>query len=99
MTIQILNVTVSSGATYTYPDDNTQGGAVANMGLSDNEYHMISISGAGTGTITADQGSGYQAIGTLTADYNTYLIPLAQGIKVAAAGGDIVLSMKSYSEK
>jgi len=95
MSLTITNEAITSGSTFTIPDD------VNNplyIGLGKYEKHRVSISGAGTATITADMGSGYQAIDTMSANYNTYLIPGAIGIKVVASGGDIVLSMKSYSD-
>lgn len=97
MEITLDGYTVTSGSTFTWPDDNP-GGNTAYMGLRSCEKHLISVSG-GTGTITADQGSGYQSVAALSDDYDTYLIPFAEGIKIAASGGDITLSIKSYSDK
>lgn len=66
--------------------------------LDKSELHRISVDGAGTATITADFGRGYQATGgTLTDDYDTFLLPGVKGIKVAAAGGDITFSLLSYN--
>ncbi len=93
MSLTMKTKTVLDAATFTWPDDNP---SVPTDGLEKYENHLITISGAGTGTITVDQGSGYQPLDTLSSDFNTYLLPNAVGIKVVASVDDLVLSIKSY---
>jgi len=94
MSLTMKTQTVLDAATFTWPDDNP---SVPTDGLSKYDNHAISVSGSGTGTITADFGSGYQSVDTLSSDFNTYLLSGAVGIKIAVSVDDIVLSIKSYS--
>ena len=86
---------VTSGNSFTWPDD---ANLSERIGLSQYSHHMIQVSGAGGGVITADQGSGYQAVETLTAESATYRLPNSKGIKIDASGGDINFSIYSYNE-
>lgn len=87
---------VTSGTTYTWPDDDQAG-----VDISDYRDHLIEITsaGSGVGTITADFGSGtYVPVAALSApDFDTYLLPSCVGIKVAATVADLVLTITSFS--
>ena len=98
MSEQLTNESVTSGNTYTWPNDDPRFTNKTNI-VSKYHNHMISIGGAGTGVITADLGSGYQSVATLaTGNHETYLLPNLQGLKVEASGGDITLSIMSLNQ-
>lgn len=91
MAITISNQAVTSGADYDIL-------VADHSSLPDSELHRISVSGAGTGTITVDFGEGFQSTsGILSSDYDTFLLPGAVGIKVAASGGNISFSSLHYN--
>ncbi len=95
MAIKENAIAVTSGSTYTWPDDGSTG---ADISKYKNHLVAVTSAGSGVGTITADLGNGaYQAVAALSApDYDTYLLPNCVGIKVAASVADIVLSIKSF---
>lgn len=87
--------TVTSGSDYDWPSD-----AQSGVDISKYANHTVTVTsaGSGVGTITADMGNGvFMAVDALSApDFNTYLLPNCQGIKVAASVADIALSIKSF---
>jgi len=97
MSLTLLDRAVTSGTTFTYPDD-IDDGKETYAGLPKYDYHMIDVDGTGSAVITAEQGSGtYHAVATLTDESATYLLPSCRGIKIAASGGNITFGIKSYN--
>lgn len=92
------NRTLLDGQTFTWPDDGEQIGDIAKASIERYRFHTLSVSGAGTATITFDLGSGFQNLDALTNSSSTYTLPACTQIKADIGGGDIILSVTSFGE-